>query len=212
MSIITIWTFVFLFALCGSKKYMKICVSIFSHLNGKLRWSFRVEIFKNFFLGKLKVQLSCPSAYLFWFIDFLVVWWFNFYGFLCLNGTTFCYRYLNWIVASSILGYFTLPLFSRTVLKEVRERFIALNFLSILFLSFNERSRTLIRAKNMCCWYIHNIPRTGAAPSTWSRKLDALRENLTVCQLLSLRTPCPPNKFYRREKKHYEDFINKTTK
>ena len=65
----------------------------------------------------------------------------------------------------------------------------------------DERSRTLIRAKNMCWWYIHNIPRTGAAPSTCSRKLDALRENLTVCQLLSLRTPCPPNKFYAMEKR-----------
>lgn len=48
-------------------------------------------------------------------------------------------------------------------------------------------------------WYIHNIPRTGVAPSTWSFKLDALRENLTVCQLLSFKTPWPANKFYKWE-------------
>lgn len=82
--------------------------------------------------------------------------------------------------------------------KSKRGLLLYFELFSQLFLSyflFNERSRTLIRAKNMCWWYIHNIPRTGAAPSTCSRKLDALRENLTVCQLLSLRTPCPPNKF-----------------
>lgn len=79
--------------------------------------------------------------------------------------------------------------------------FIAV-FWSFSFKRFlNERSRTLIRAKNMCWWYIHNIPRTGAAPSTCSRKLDALRENLTVCQLLSLSTPWPPNKFCAMEKR-----------
>lgn len=52
------------------------------------------------------------------------------------------------------------------------------------------------KGQKICAWwYIHNIPRTGVAPSTCRRKLDALRENLTVCQLLSFKTPCPANKF-----------------
>lgn len=47
----------------------------------------------------------------------------------------------------------------------------------------------------MCSWYIHNIPLTGVAPSTCSLRLDALLENLTVCQLLSFKTPWPAKRF-----------------
>lgn len=60
---------------------------------------------------------------------------------------------------------------------------------------------TRIRAKNMCCWYIHKVPLTGVELSTWRRKLEARRENLTVCQLLSFRTPWPARRFCGWNKK-----------
>lgn len=93
------------------------------------------------------------------------------------------------------------------VWREVIGNFHLKNYFYLSFLIINERSRTLIRAKNMCCWYIHNIPRTGCELSHCNRRFDALRENLTVCQLLSFNTPCPAKRFCNEVKKTERKFI-----
>ena len=50
--------------------------------------------------------------------------------------------------------------------------------------------------------YVHNIPRTGCAPSTWSLRLEARRENLTVCQVSSA-TFVPARRFWNVNIKKY---------